>query len=61
MLAYYDRADVRSFIYQACLRRKISMFFAAEPRWAETLRDNFLTLESPEHLRESIGAGSSVR
>ena len=53
-LEYYDREDVRSFIYRACLKRKISMFFAAEMRWTESLRDNFLTLESPEHLRDTI-------
>jgi HEAT repeat protein len=55
-LEYYDREDVRSFIYQACLKRRISMFFAAEMRWTESWRDNFLTLESPEHLPDTIVA-----
>lgn len=53
-LEYYDREDVSSFIYQACLKRRICMFFAAEMHWSGSWRENFLTLESPEHLRDTI-------
>jgi len=53
-LEYYDREDVSSFIYRACLNRKICMFFAAEMRWSESWRQKFLTLESPEHLEDTI-------
>ncbi len=56
MLEYYDREDVSSFIYRACLRRKICMFFAAEMRWSGSWRQKFLTLESPEHLKDNIVA-----
>ncbi len=53
-LEYYDREDVSSFIYQACLKRKICMFFASEMHWSESWKENFLTLESPEHLKDTI-------
>ncbi len=53
-LEYYNREDVSSFIYQACLKRRICMFFAPEMRWSGSWRQNFLTLESPEHLNDTI-------
>lgn len=54
ILEYYDREDVKSFIYQACLDRKILLFFAPELRWSENLRGTFLTLDNPECLSNAI-------
>jgi len=61
-LEYYARDDVQASIYQACQKRKVCMFFAAEMRWAESWRHNFLKLESPEHLLDTIVAafGNSI-
>lgn len=54
MLEYYGRADVSSFMYESCLKRKICMLFVPEMRWSASWRDNFLTLESPDHLQQTI-------